>query len=400
MSINTKNVLIIGNELALFFLNKIVSDYKMSLKGRGDSTRLSSFIKFSYKEGDGLSEYFAIDGLTNNEYFLEIILCLCKQLNIKISFSIGLFHVALERILEKIIEDVNLLGSSEHKRDLLIDDSVKVIEDFIKFRNIYEKNKNYKIDKTFLFKNKFLINYVPESIEIRFNLKKEDIDVIESYIKKIISDFKNDFHKFPEELLFHQQAKNFSNFLIKNGFYLGNKPIVFPFDIIKEEKFDFIRILNFLETKNYIEEIDWDYMDQKGSIVIHTKDNFEKNFLNLYLDEEDEDSLKIDGKKGQIAFCLKTGDFIFNNLKGNLLINSHQYKFFEHLFLSEKNQSAYENLIKKIWKVKTDNSTNRRELSDVLKKIKKSLNILPKGKNSKPDIFENMRGYGYKINMD
>jgi len=108
---------------------------------------------------------------------------------------------------------------------------------------------------------------------------------------------------------------------------------------------------------------------------------------------------KLDNQKKQnnFKFNKDTGDFVFNETKGNLTINSQEYKVLKNLLFAENNQVDYFTLIKNIWTNREDSKTNRNDLSLVIKRIKTILKILPKKNAKNPDIFKNIKGFGYRI---
>ena len=117
-------------------------------------------------------------------------------------------------------------------------------------------------------------------------------------------------------------------------------------------------------------------------------------------------SEEINLKDNKISFHKKTGDLIWNGKIFKFEPGQQKFNFLRKLFTSDEHQADFLTLstAMKITISLTPNGepeeSTRRAVQGVLKKIKRDLNIIPKSKKSNPDIFKNIKNFGYKISLD
>ncbi len=105
-------------------------------------------------------------------------------------------------------------------------------------------------------------------------------------------------------------------------------------------------------------------------------------------------------QKENLKINKETGDFNYFKKSGSFHINGQEYKLIISLLESKRKQLSYEEIIKIIYPYK--NSTSKpiqSNINQVIKRTKTALGILPKNKKSNPNFIDNIRGFGYKINI-
>jgi hypothetical protein len=103
------------------------------------------------------------------------------------------------------------------------------------------------------------------------------------------------------------------------------------------------------------------------------------------------------GETNELSFDFDTGDFILNKTRGNLVLNGQEYNFIKLVLQSPNYQSDYTTLISNIWKNRENTKSSRNDLAQLVKKVKKAFEILPLKSAQNPDIFKNVKGYGYRL---
>lgn len=128
-----------------------------------------------------------------------------------------------------------------------------------------------------------------------------------------------------------------------------------------------------------------------------------EDLLGSYLEQIKEDAQAkknikfFNGKDIKFSFNLDTGDFQLNETKGNFTLNGQEYNFLKTVFTSNDYQSGYATLISNIWNGRENSKASRMDLALLLKKIKRTLKILPAKASANPDIFKNIKGFGYRL---
>lgn len=105
----------------------------------------------------------------------------------------------------------------------------------------------------------------------------------------------------------------------------------------------------------------------------------------------------VKGIENELFFDFETGDFVLNKTKGNLTLNGQEFNFVKMVLQSPNYQSDYATLISTIWKGRTSSKSSKNDLAQLVKKLKKTFKILPTKSAENPDIFKNVKGYGYRL---
>lgn len=126
------------------------------------------------------------------------------------------------------------------------------------------------------------------------------------------------------------------------------------------------------------------------------KEKVKNRFINLHnrlieLIEEKEPK-----NKSKFLFDPNTGYFKYKKTEGTLSPKSKELKFLNCLWLSPSHQASYEELLNKKEKA---TSYDKNMLTEIIKSLKRKLNILPKKANCNPDIIKSVSKYGYKLNI-
>lgn len=108
----------------------------------------------------------------------------------------------------------------------------------------------------------------------------------------------------------------------------------------------------------------------------------------------------IKGTNNELSFDFETGDFILNKTRGNLTLNSQEYNFLATILNAQNYQSDYKSLILSIWNNRENSKSSRSDLAQLVKKVKKALKILPTKAAENPDIFKNVKSYGYRLMVE
>jgi hypothetical protein len=109
------------------------------------------------------------------------------------------------------------------------------------------------------------------------------------------------------------------------------------------------------------------------------------------------DVIKLKGNETDFRLNLINGNFTLNELSGTFTPKGQEFKFMKALLESSDHQAEYSSLINTIWSGRENSKANRNDLALLLKKIKTKLKILPASKSENKDIFQNIKGFGYKI---
>jgi len=131
-------------------------------------------------------------------------------------------------------------------------------------------------------------------------------------------------------------------------------------------------------------------LEASGFLAFYTFD--EETGLALIV-PKDKDTEKISLKSGELIFNKNTGYTKLNNAEITFNPKSDEFGVIKTLIKNKDNQATYEELLKG----KINSTTNKRDLTFVIRDIKQSLGILPKEEAKNEDIFENIKGYGYKL---
>ncbi len=142
----------------------------------------------------------------------------------------------------------------------------------------------------------------------------------------------------------------------------------------------------------------------KGGMREYYTDELKKFHLDFLAELE---KLGIDGEevlpelpkqKMPFSFNNRTGDFVFHDLKGTLSLGTQEFKVFSTLYTSPDYQADYLTLLKSYNPgVETASKTYRDNLSLIIRNLKERFNILPSTKTSNPDIFLNIKKFGYRL---
>lgn len=130
---------------------------------------------------------------------------------------------------------------------------------------------------------------------------------------------------------------------------------------------------------------------------------FHVNFLAEIVKNNKDDILLSSNKKiPELYFDSKTGDFRYYQTTGTIKPNTDEFKIFSLLYGRIGIFVKHIELSRIIDASATTISKSKRgSHSQVIRNIKKKLNILPKAKSINPDIFENAPKEGYRlINKD
>lgn len=100
---------------------------------------------------------------------------------------------------------------------------------------------------------------------------------------------------------------------------------------------------------------------------------------------------------GGLSFNKITGDFNLNEVKGNLPINSQEYRFLKTLLESKEYQCDYRTLTNAVLPERPYSKAVKNDLYTVVRNVKEKLGILPKDKSKNPDIFKNVKGQAYRV---
>ena len=104
---------------------------------------------------------------------------------------------------------------------------------------------------------------------------------------------------------------------------------------------------------------------------------------------------------GNLTFNKISGDFILGETRGTLGSGTQEFKLMLKLLTSKLYQSKYDDLLVEFYPEQKISATIMRQfLSQIIRNIKEKMKILPKNKNSNPDIFINLRNFGYRIKTD
>lgn len=117
--------------------------------------------------------------------------------------------------------------------------------------------------------------------------------------------------------------------------------------------------------------------------------NLHNKFIKLIDEKEPKNKLKF-------LFDPNTGYFKYKKTEGTLSPKSKEFKFLNCLWLSPSHQASYEELLNKEEKA---TSYDKNMLTEIIKSLKRKLNILPKNLNSNPDIIKSISKYGYKLSI-
>jgi len=104
-------------------------------------------------------------------------------------------------------------------------------------------------------------------------------------------------------------------------------------------------------------------------------------------------------KNVKFSLNLDTGDFELNDTRGNFNPSGQEYKFLKTILSLSEYQADYATLISDVWSGRENSKPSRADLAHLLKKIKRGLKILPSGTSANPDIFKNVKGFGYRLSV-
>lgn len=102
--------------------------------------------------------------------------------------------------------------------------------------------------------------------------------------------------------------------------------------------------------------------------------------------------LKVELKAGTLSLNELTGDVSLNERKATFTPKGRQYKFLHTLMTSKDYQANYADLI-----TGENTKDKRRDMGFVLKEMKEALGILPQSKKENEEIFQNIRGFAYRL---
>ncbi len=170
-----------------------------------------------------------------------------------------------------------------------------------------------------------------------------------------------------------------------------NAPVIFS----RREQID---ILYKFEKDGLLFDVSFESGDRDAIIIlmnldINTNDNpyDEAGRIKNVPKIEINNKVELRTKKGLLVVNEKTGFVKLNKVVVELNPLSKEFELLILLVNSPNRQSAYSQILK------VNNKDTRRNLGFTLKKLKKGLGILPKGNSKNEDIFENIKGFGYKI---
>lgn len=118
--------------------------------------------------------------------------------------------------------------------------------------------------------------------------------------------------------------------------------------------------------------------------------NDRNKFLIVINNEDDDEEIKL--KDGILCLNKNTGLVKLNNVQNIFNPTSEEFRIIYSLFKNKDNRAIYKQLLGDRY-----SKTNIRQLGFKIRNIKKFLGILPAKKSKNKDIFENIKGYGYKL---
>ena len=107
----------------------------------------------------------------------------------------------------------------------------------------------------------------------------------------------------------------------------------------------------------------------------------------------DKDIEKLSLKNGELIFNKNTGYIRLNNTEYTFNPKSNEYRIIKILIKNKDNQATYDELLGG----KINTTANRRGVNFNIRNIKKAIGILPENNPKNIDIFDNIKGFGYKL---
>jgi hypothetical protein len=146
-----------------------------------------------------------------------------------------------------------------------------------------------------------------------------------------------------------------------------------------------------------------EWYDGKRNFYESALQNFHSYFLRELSNTKSEKKPGVDSNKEKqtiLSFNSTTGDFSFFKIVGNLSPGSREFKVFQALYEASENQLTYLELIKTyVPHVEKESKALKDDLYIIIKNIKNDFQILPKRKAGLPDIFKNIKNYGYRLDL-
>jgi len=218
--------------------------------------------------------------------------------------------------------------------------------------------KNYAKRKTFYILNKIreLIKFAPEGDLLRYQIKF----------------FNNGNHQkktspIKEDEILHD-IQRWGALKIENKERLDNETIYY------------LKILPKFETI---------YLDHKN-LIAKNKEEKIQGYEDKYQPTNDPLSIRL--RNCQLKINENTGDVKLNKFKATLNPKSEEFRILIKLATNKDHMATYKDLL-------GDNTSkvNKRNLSFVIRNLKKDLGILPIKNAKNKDIIKNIKKYGYRI---
>jgi len=244
-------------------------------------------------------------------------------------------------------------------------------------------------------------------IEIEIEFEKDGINKLEKALEDYLFSFiQDDFLEQRERrLYFSRQLENFLTYI--NKLPVINGEVNVPFEVLGESSFEFVKIVSYLEregklkVRNWGDKNVWNIKFHKTPITIEalisngqTSISQENTPLKIISSQN-----KVFLEKLDFVLDKRTGNFTFGRTKGQFNPKTQECKVLLALMESVDNFADYEKLIIAMGRQyqKSSLKSQTRELGLIIRNIKRTLGILPKGKNSNKDIFKNIKGVGYGL---